>query len=115
VVDWQKRYNGAGPYALAAPMLVVQGTADVLVYANNTQSDFVRTCKAYPKSKATLMLYPGSDHMVIRQNAQFDFMAWIKDRFDHVDVREGCHIETVKPITDTFRDVPTFFSGITRS
>ncbi|KAJ4245768.1 hypothetical protein NW762_013892 [Fusarium torreyae] len=32
VVDWQKRYNGAGPHPLAAPMLVVQGEADILTY-----------------------------------------------------------------------------------
>ncbi|KAH8696784.1 Alpha/Beta hydrolase protein [Phaeosphaeriaceae sp. PMI808] len=114
-VDWQKRYNGAGPHALAAPMLVVQGMADTIVYANNTEIDFVQTCNAYPKSKATLMLYPDSDHFVITQNTQPDFIAWIKDRFNHVEAPEGCQTKTVEPITDTFRDITTTYVGISSS
>ena len=91
-VDWQKRYNGAGPYPLAAPMLVIQGITDPLVYANNTEIDFNRTCAAYPKSKVSLKLYPESDHMVIRQTAQQEYLVWIKERFDHVKVQDGCHM-----------------------
>lgn len=111
VVDWQKRYNGAGPHALAAPMLVVQGVADPLTYANNTEWDFNQTCKAFPKSKATLMLYPGADHNVAAQVPQFDYLRWIKDRFDGVKVSEGCAIKTAQPATTRFRNVGAFYSG----
>lgn len=111
VVDWQKRYNGAGPHALAAPMLVVQGLTDILVYANNTEWDFNQTCDSFPKSKATLMLYPGSDHNVNAQAPQFDFLRWIKDRFDGAEVPEGCAIKTAEPVTTRFRDVGAFYSG----
>lgn len=111
VVDWQKRYNGAGPHALAAPLLVVQGLTDILTYANNTEWDFNQTCNAFPKSKATLRLYPGTDHNVAAQNTQFDYLRWIKDRFDGVPVPEGCSIQTAEPATTRFRDVGAFYSG----
>lgn len=111
VIDWQKRYNGAGPHALAAPMLVVQGVTDPLTYANNTEWDFNQTCNAFPKSKATLMLYPGVDHNVAAQAPQVDFLRWIKDRFDGVEVAEGCAIKTAEPVTARFRDVGAFYSG----
>lgn len=112
VVDWQKRYNGAGPHALAAPMLVVQGVTDPLTYANNTEWDFHQTCDAFPRSRATLTLYPDTDHNVAAQNTQFDYLRWIKDRFDGVEVPEGCEIETAQPINPTrFRNVGAFYSG----
>lgn len=111
VVDWQKRYNGAGPHALAAPMLVVQGITDPLTYANNTEWDFNQTCSAFPGSKATLKLYPDADHNVAGQVPQLDFLRWIKDRFDGAEVPEGCSIETAEPVTTHFRNVGTFYSG----
>lgn len=112
VVDWQKRYNGAGPHALAAPMLVVQGIADPLTYANNTRIDFNRTCSAYPESQATLMLYPDADHNVAAQVPQQDYLAWIKDRFNGVEAEKGCHIKTVDTIMTRFRSFGTFYAGI---
>ncbi|KAH7077473.1 Alpha/Beta hydrolase protein [Paraphoma chrysanthemicola] len=112
VVDWQKRYNGAGPHALAAPMLVVAGITDPLTYAANTEWDFNQTCNSFPETKATLLLYPDTDHNVAAQNTQVDFLRWIKDRFDGKDVEEGCHIRTVEPVNSRFRNVGTFYSGV---
>jgi alpha-beta hydrolase superfamily lysophospholipase len=111
VVMWQTRFNGAGPHALAAPMLVVQGVTDPLTYANNTESDFNRTCQAFPDSQATLLLYPGADHDVAAQATQVDYLPWIKERFEGVEVPKGCHTETVEPITNTFRNVGAYFVG----
>lgn len=111
VVDWQNRYNGAGPHALAAPMLVVQGIADPLTYANNTEWDFNQTCNTYPESKATLRLYPDADHNVAAQAPLYDILSWIQDRFDGAEVPEGCTTETVEPATTLFRNVGAFYSG----
>ncbi|KAF3001521.1 hypothetical protein E8E13_009297 [Curvularia kusanoi] len=111
IVDWQKRYNGAGPHALTAPMLVVQGVEDPLTYANNTQIDFNRTCDAYPKSRATLKLYPGLDHNTAAEAPNNDILNWIKGRFDGVEVAEGCSTETMQPATNRFRNVGTAYSG----
>ncbi|KAK8128821.1 hypothetical protein PG984_009929 [Apiospora sp. TS-2023a] len=60
--DWLTRYNGAGPHALAAPMLVVQGRGDTLTYAENCEVDFDRTCDAFPQSSAELFLVPELGH-----------------------------------------------------
>lgn len=103
VVDWQARYNGAGPHALAAPMLVTQGVADPLTYANNTESDFNRTCSSFPDSSATLLLYPEVDHNVVAQASQTDYLKWIKDRFEHVEVRNGCTRTMLSPVNSRFR------------
>lgn len=111
VVDWQKRYNGVGPHALAAPMLVVQGITDPLTYANNTEWDFNQTCTNFPNSKATLVLYPDTDHNVAAQVPQLDFLRWIKARFDGVPVNKGCQIKTAQTVTTRFRNVGTFYSG----
>jgi hypothetical protein len=93
----------------------VQGTTDILVYANNTEVDFNRTCSAFPDSKATLILYPGTDHDVAGENAIYDYLRWIQQRFDGVEVTKGCHIQTAEPITTTFRDKGTVYGGISAS
>ncbi|KAH8702674.1 Alpha/Beta hydrolase protein [Phaeosphaeriaceae sp. PMI808] len=111
VVDWQKRYNGAGPHPLAAPMLVVQGITDPLTYANNTEWDFNQTCNSYPDSQATLLLYPDASHDVASTVTQIDYLAWIKDRFEGKKVPGGCHIKTVDTITTKFRTNATFYVG----
>ncbi|KAH7112097.1 Alpha/Beta hydrolase protein [Dendryphion nanum] len=111
VVDWQKRYNGAGPHALAAPMLVVQGVADPLTYAKNTEWDFNQTCAAFPESKATLVLYPGADHNVAAQVPQGDYLRWIGERFGNGIVARGCEVRTAETLTARFRDVGAFYSG----
>jgi alpha-beta hydrolase superfamily lysophospholipase len=112
VVGWQQRYNGAGPHALAAPMLVVQGITDPLTYANNTESDFNRTCNTFPDSQATLLLYPEADHNVAAQATQLDYMPWIKARFEGTELPKGCNIETVETVNTRFRDVGAFFVGV---
>ncbi|PSN73812.1 hypothetical protein BS50DRAFT_595373 [Corynespora cassiicola Philippines] len=111
VVDWQKRYNGAGPHALAAPMLVIQGLADILTYANNTRLDFNRTCSSFPESSAELRLYPEADHDVVTQAAQVDYLDWIRARFAHEETDPGCETTTVEPASTQFRNVGTYYVG----
>ncbi|KAI5925650.1 Alpha/Beta hydrolase protein [Camillea tinctor] len=102
VVDWQERYNGAGPYALAAPMLVVQGIGDTLTYAEFCEDDFNETCTAFPESTAELILYPDLDHDQSFQAAQAEYLTWIADRFNNVQLEKGCKKTTLSPITDRF-------------
>jgi alpha-beta hydrolase superfamily lysophospholipase len=111
VINWQKEYNGAGPHPLAAPMLVVQGIADPLTYANNTEWDFNQTCTSFPESKATLVLYPDADHNVAASVTQLDYLQWIKDRFDGTEAAEGCKIRTAETVTTRFRNVGSFYTG----
>lgn len=111
VIGWQKRYNGAGPHALAAPMLITQGIADDLTYANNTELDFNRTCKAFPGSEVTLLLYPGVDHNVVPQVSQVEYMRWIRERFDFVKAPKGCKKQVVQPVGKDWRNQAIFYSG----
>ncbi|KAM0546654.1 hypothetical protein ACHAPJ_010792 [Fusarium lateritium] len=102
VVDWQKRYNGAGPHPLAAPMLVVQGEADILTYPELAEEDFNKTCTEYPDSTAEFLLYPDLDHDAVAQAGEIDYMRWINARFKHVELRKGCFKKRIKPVTDRF-------------
>ncbi|WZH50013.1 Alpha/Beta hydrolase protein [Fusarium acuminatum] len=101
-VDWQKRYNGAGPHALAAPMLVIQGEADILTYAKYAEEDFDATCKEFPESAAEYKLYPDLDHGVAAEASQSDYLPWIRDRFDNVTIAKGCKKGVVTPATKKF-------------
>ncbi|CAI6331943.1 unnamed protein product [Periconia digitata] len=112
VVDWQKRYNGAGMHPLAAPMLVVQGKADILTYANNTEWDFNQTCETNPESAAELLLYPEADHDMAALISQPDFMEWIRNRFDGKPVEKGCRTRTLERITDNFKSVAAFYGSV---
>ncbi|KAB8234174.1 hypothetical protein ETB97_007501 [Aspergillus alliaceus] len=95
VVDWQKRFNGAGPYELAAPMLVLQGTGDELVYANLTEWDYDQTCKTFPHSMMQLYMYPELNHDFAFIAGQAQYLPWVKDRFEHVSLTQACNKTTV--------------------
>ncbi|KAF0324608.1 putative secretory lipase [Colletotrichum asianum] len=99
LVDWQTRYNGAGPHALAAPMLVVQGVNDTLTYPHTMEEDFDATCKSFPESSSELLLYPELDHDPAFQAAQVDYLPWLADRFNKVPVKQGCSKRTIGPAT----------------
>ncbi|GKU08723.1 unnamed protein product [Fusarium langsethiae] len=101
-VDWQKRYNGAGLHALAAPMLVLQGEADERVYANYTEEDVNATCKEFPESTLELKLYPDLNHFVVTEASQADYLPWIADRFNNVTLSKGCTRTVVTPATKKF-------------
>ncbi|CAF3545395.1 unnamed protein product [Fusarium graminearum] len=100
--DWQKRYNGEGPFTLAAPMLVLQGEADERVYANYTEEDVNATCKEFPESTLELKLYPDLDHFVVTEASQADYLPWIADRFNNVTLSKGCTRTVVTPATEKF-------------
>ncbi|KAL4728230.1 hypothetical protein ACLX1H_004972 [Fusarium chlamydosporum] len=99
-VDWQKRYNGAGPHKLAAPMLVIQGEADILTYAKYAEEDFDETCKDFPESTAEYKTYPDLDHGAVLHASHSDFLPWIADRFNGVKLAKGCKKSKVSPATE---------------
>ncbi|KAK8076220.1 hypothetical protein PG994_003492 [Apiospora phragmitis] len=96
--DWQTRYNGAGPHALAAPMLVVQGIADSLTYAANCEWDFNQTCAAFPESSVEMYLVPELGHGPGFQAGQPYFSAWIARLFEGKNPDSGCKKVTAKPV-----------------
>lgn len=110
VVDWQKRYNGAGPHKLAGPMLIPQGLNDTLTYATLTEYDFNQTCDAFPDTAAHLLLYPELDHDPAFQAAQADYLPWIKNRFEKLPVT-ACNKSTVVPATARFSKTQLYWNG----
>lgn len=102
MVDWQKRFNGAGSHKLAAPMLVIQGEADILTYAKYAEEDFDAKCKEFPESTAEYRTYPDLDHGAVLHASHSDFLPWIADRFNGVKLSKGCKKVEVSPATDRF-------------
>ncbi|RAQ49616.1 secretory lipase [Aspergillus flavus] len=95
VIEWQKSYNGAGTHELAAPMLVLQGTADELVYANLTEWDYDQTCSTFPNSVIQLYIYPDLNHDYAFIAGQAQYLPWIRDRFENVSLSAACNKTTV--------------------
>ncbi|KAH7010660.1 secretory lipase [Microdochium trichocladiopsis] len=101
--DWESRVNGAGPHALAAPMLVVQGLDDQITYTEEFTRDFKRTCDAFPESSAELLLVPELGHDPALYAAQPYYLAYIQRLFAGTCQQRRCSIRTIKPITKHFQ------------
>lgn len=97
LVDWIKRYNRPGPHPLAAPMLIVHGTADPFP-ASASIHDYDLTCNAYPKSPLNLRLYNGMSHIEALEASKGDVLEWIDQRFDGVPVKQACVKEEVASV-----------------
>ncbi|KAM5354056.1 hypothetical protein ACJ41O_000706 [Fusarium nematophilum] len=100
--DWAVRYNGQGPHPLAAPLLVIQGDADTITPASLTMKDFDLTCSSYPESPAHAKRYPGMGHGQVLESARADIAAWLDARFLGQPAQEGCVVEDIEPLTDSY-------------
>jgi pimeloyl-ACP methyl ester carboxylesterase len=111
VNDWAIRYNGQGPHPLAAPMLVVQGAADVITPASLTMEDFNLTCSAYPKSFAHAKLYPGMGHGQVLEAGRADIADWLDARFHGKGLQKECIVEEIEPLTERFSKGELFWAA----
>lgn len=98
VAQYEKELNQPGPFPLAGPMLVAQGTGDKLVFADLTVEDFNATCAKYPDSPAELVLYPGLDHTPTMAAALSQIFPWIHQRFAGVNGTKHCSRRTIKMV-----------------
>ncbi|KAM0420364.1 hypothetical protein ACHAPT_011906 [Fusarium lateritium] len=112
VVDWRKKYNGEGRTSkIAAPLLVVQGDADLAVPAAFTKEDLERTRAANPRSSIRYYEYKALDHDLVTGNTQRDYLAWVKDRFDGVKANPGFLTSTISNLTGTFYPTMRVYNG----
>ncbi|KAK1625745.1 hypothetical protein BDP81DRAFT_483582 [Colletotrichum phormii] len=102
VNDWAVRYNGQGPYSIAAPMLVISGETDTITPNNLTLDDFNQTCTSFPESPVHARVYPSMGHGQVLEAARADIAAWIAARFEGVPVEKTCVKEEAKPLTDRY-------------
>ncbi|KAK3291688.1 Alpha/Beta hydrolase protein [Chaetomium fimeti] len=109
--DWAVRYNGQGPHPLAAPMLVVQGVADVITPAQLTMEDFNLTCKTYPKSVVHTKLYPDMGHDQVLEAGRADVADWLEARFQGKVSKKGCMMEEVRPLTRRYSQGTLFWEA----
>ncbi|KAK7957922.1 hypothetical protein PG988_012770 [Apiospora saccharicola] len=101
--DWLTGYNGAGPHALAAPMLVVQGRGDTLTYPENCEADFDRTCDTFPQSSAEQFLVPELGHDPAFRAATPYYWPWVERLFAGTPPPTGCKKTETKPVNERFK------------
>jgi pimeloyl-ACP methyl ester carboxylesterase len=96
---------------ISGPMLVIQGTDDILVNPHVTSTLVNQTCAKFPDNQITQLTIEGAAHVPIMNVAQPDVFEWIKDRFSGVEVPNGCHWEYQKPLRklETYENEPNFF------
>ncbi|WAO86957.1 Hydrolase-4 domain-containing protein [Fusarium falciforme] len=109
--EWAVRYNGQGPYPLAAPLLVIQGVNDTITPAVLTMEDFNLTCSSYPKSPIHAKLYPEMGHGQVLESARADIEAWLDARFNGKPAGKACSIDNIEPLTENYARGELFWAA----
>lgn len=86
-----------GDKAIAGPLLVLQGLADVNIDARTTTRAVQATCKAFPRSALQYQTWEGVTHNPIMFAAQQVWLQWIADRFAGLPVGSGCQERKHRP------------------
>lgn len=93
-LDAFDRLTRVGGKEFAGPMLVLQGSADPSVPAVLTTAAVNQTCAALPRSRLQYTVLEGVGHVPVLFAGQQIWLDWIADRFDGVEITEGCTFET---------------------
>ncbi|KAK3702143.1 hypothetical protein LTR37_015118 [Vermiconidia calcicola] len=90
--------TGNGQRPISGPMLVLQGTGDVVISTNLTTHFVNETCALYPDSEIEYALFEGADHVPTLYASQRIWLDWIAERFEGKSVKKGCGTkETYRP------------------
>jgi acetyl esterase/lipase len=79
--DFQAQYGAGLGKKIRAPMLVVQSKGDLTVPWQVTAEAWETSCKA-GGSPIELSLYPGLDHSATPSGSSFEWLGWIRERFE---------------------------------
>ena len=80
--------NSAGNRPAGAPLLVVQGTADVDIPQQSTDLFVKKACAA--GDTVDYRLYTGADHLGVLDAAANEVVAWFADRVSGVPATSTC-------------------------
>ncbi|KAF7531122.1 hypothetical protein G7054_g9170 [Neopestalotiopsis clavispora] len=86
------------------PVLVVQGLADVSVYATVTELSYEAACEY--GNVIQMQYYPGLDHVPVIAGSAPSFLQWIDDRFAGKTVPCSCTNTTIQPFDATYMYAP---------
>ncbi|KAI4268521.1 MAG: hypothetical protein L6R35_006753 [Caloplaca aegaea] len=100
--DFVSRTSNGGK-AIAGPLLVLQGLADVNIDAATTTQAVCTTCKAFPGSAVQYQTWEGVTHNPIIFAAQQTWLQWIEDRFMGRPVVPGCRRSKQSPFLPPMR------------
>jgi len=95
---WWANITSNGGRRFAGPMLVVQGDEDGNANEGVTTAAVEKTCSMLPGSKLQYSMYEGVTHAPIMYAAHDQWRDWIADRFDGVELDNGCKMETVRAV-----------------
>lgn len=85
--------TGNGGRPISGPMLVVQGTGDVVISPNITTHFVNETCALYPESEIEYARFEGTDHVPTLYASQRIWLDWIAQRFEekkYKPAKNGC-------------------------
>ena len=86
-----------GGRLISGPMLVLQGTGDVVISANLTTHFVNKTRALYPDSKIEYARFEGADHVPTLYASQRIWLDWIAQRFEGKPVNKDCENMTYRP------------------
>lgn len=87
-----------GGRAIAGPLLVLQGLADVNLDAGAATQAVHATCRAFPRSALQYQTWEGVTHNPVMFAAQQVWLRWIADRFMGRPVGSGCQESKQSPL-----------------
>ncbi len=89
--------TGNGGRPISGPMLVLQGTGNVVISANLTTHFVNKTRALYPQSKIEYALFEGADHVPTLYASQRIWLDWIAQRFEDKPLNKDSENKTYSP------------------
>ena len=86
--------NGGKPFA--GPLLVLSGEEDHSIPVRYVEKAVDDTCStSLGEESVDFRAYEGLDHFPVMLGSQSDWMGWVRDRFEGVEVEKGCKKQRV--------------------
>lgn len=97
--------------AFAGPLLVMQGTADKVVFPQGTTAAVKATCAMMPSADLEYAMLEGATHVPALSAGQQLWLDWISDRFSGKPSAGKCTTDTHKPAlpTDAYQTNINYF------